>query len=479
MAVINPMAMPWKSRVASSRRHYSRCVIQRESGEEWPEEYSHDLSRPRTTPHIRPRPGRRRYLQPTILTVSQLSFCFLILLSIFCVSASATRSANGRRQERYGKLASELPGWELIEPDLASFGPGEIVYDRRYPVLPVHHELHRRQDGVGIEESSSGTAKTTSDRRLKFSSTSTAKPAAATLTSVIPPDSSSSPSSSSSSSTSSPTVPTSIVTAPGADSRLPRPFDTGLGNNYTQDSCPQFMNNFLRNESFTSCLPFSLLLQVACLLPLLRSNLANRFLQNSMSFFSVTKSFSTITRTLDAACRPIDATCNPLMMSIASQLRQDENCAADYRREQPLVVAAYNGLVAYEALYKAGCARDAGTGNYCFANAITNTSSPTDNYPYYLPLGIPLPGGSQPSCTTCLKKTMQIFNEAASAKNQQALIRTLPAAAQMINVGCGPGFANGTIPSAGQNAGAVSAAIPRWSTVILLALSFTTMTGVI
>ncbi|KAI4213793.1 MAG: hypothetical protein LQ349_009253 [Xanthoria aureola] len=226
-------------------------------------------------------------------------------------------------------------------------------------------------------------------------------------------------------------------------------------------TCRQFMNNFLRNETFTSCLPFSLLLQ------------------KSTSFFSVTKSFSAITRTLDAACRPIDATCNPLMMSIASQLRQDENCAADHRREQPLVVAAYNGLVAYEVLYKAGCARDAGTGNYCFANAITNTSSPTDNNPYYLPLGIALPGGNQPSCTTCLRETMQIFNEAASEKNQQALIRTLPAAAQMINVGCGPGFANGTIPSAGQNVGAISAAIPRWSTVVLLALSFATMTGLI
>lgn len=142
-------------------------------------------------------------------------------------------------------------------------------------------------------------------------------------------------------------------------------------------------------------------------------------------------------------------------------------------------MVAYNGLVAYEVLYKAGCARDGGTGNYCFANAITNTSSPTDNNPYYLPLGIPLPGGSKPSCTTCLRETMQIFNEGASGKNQQALIRTLPAAAQMINVGCGPGFANGTIPSTGQNASAVSAAIPRWSTVVLLALSFATATGVI
>ena len=198
-----------------------------------------------------------------------------------------------------------------------------------------------------------------------------------------------------------------------------------------------------------------------------------------MSFFSVTKSLSAITRTLVATCRPMDATCSPLMSSLATQLRQDDNCAADYRREQPLVVAAYNGLVAYGPLYQASCARDPNTGNYCFANAITNMSSPTDSYPYYLPLGIPLPGGSQPSCTPCLKETMRIFNGAAADRNQQALIPHLPAAAKMINVVCGPGFANETIPSSGLNAGAMSAAIPGWSTVFVLTVSFALGVGVL
>ncbi|KAL8860318.1 MAG: hypothetical protein Q9178_003289 [Gyalolechia marmorata] len=305
--------------------------------------------------------------------------------------------------------------------------------------MPLHNDLYRRQDGVDVERSSKGNAKTTADRRLRFSSTSTAKPAAATFTPVILPDSRSSSSSSSSTSA----EPTSIVSAPVPPSTLPRPFDTGLGNNYTQDSCPSFINKFLRNETFTSCLPFSLLLQ------------------NSMSFFSVTKSYSTITSTLDTACKSVGSTCNPLMASLAVQLRQDENCAADYRREQPLVVAAYNGLIAYEPLYKAGCARDPDEGKYCFANAITNISSPTDSYPYYLPLGIPLPGGSQPSCTDCLRGTMKIFNEAASNEKQQPLLDTLPAAAQMINVACGPGFANQTVPNAGQNSGTSLGINPR------------------
>ncbi|KAL8991422.1 MAG: hypothetical protein Q9169_007873 [Polycauliona sp. 2 TL-2023] len=328
--------------------------------------------------------------------------------------------------------------------------------------MPVHNDLYRRQDRASSEESSEETSTTTADRRLRFSSTSTAKPAAATFTSAVLPNSSSSPSTSSSTST--PAESTSIVTAPGTGSDLPRPFDTGLGNNYTSDTCPQFINSFLRNETFTSCLPFSLLLQ------------------NSMSFFSVTKSLSTITRTLDATCLPPSkaASCTPLMSSLASQLRSDSNCNQDYRREQPLVIAAYNGLVAYEPLYKAGCARDPVRGNYCFANAITNSSSPQDSYPYYLPLGIALPGGSQPSCTACLSETMRFFNEAASEggdKEQGVLRKTLPAAAHLINLGCGPGFANETVASAGENAGFVAKAVPRWSAVFVLMVLCVTVLG--
>lgn len=43
---------------------------------------------------------------------------------------------------------------------------------------------------------------------------------------------------------------------------LPKPFDTTLGNNFTQSSCPAFFESFLTNATFTACLPFSLLLQV-------------------------------------------------------------------------------------------------------------------------------------------------------------------------------------------------------------------------
>ncbi|KAL8917271.1 MAG: hypothetical protein Q9208_008047 [Pyrenodesmia sp. 3 TL-2023] len=198
----------------------------------------------------------------------------------------------------------------------------------------------------------------------------------------------------------------------------------------------------LSNDTFTSCLPLSLLLQ------------------NSMSFFSASKSFSAVTDTLDATCAVVDGSaCTTLLSSFASELRQDSRCGLDYRRQQPLVISAYNGLVAYEPLYRAGCEKDE-EGNYCFANAITNRTSPSDSYPYYLPLGIALPGGSQPTCSDCLKRTMGIFNQAANNEESQApLAENYANAAQMINVGCGPAFANQTV-RASKSAGQSSFAAP-------------------
>lgn len=45
-------------------------------------------------------------------------------------------------------------------------------------------------------------------------------------------------------------------------SPLPKAFDGGLGTNYTQPSCLTFLQDMISNDSFTSCLPFSVLLQV-------------------------------------------------------------------------------------------------------------------------------------------------------------------------------------------------------------------------
>lgn len=252
--------MPLEIRFASRRR--DSCAIT----EEWNERRTIGSSRASAIPissnHTRPRPGRRRSLPTTIHTL-HLVLCSLIILSSLCVPVSATRSYSGRPRPRYGNLAGRLPRFESIEPDLDHFQPGDIVYDRRFPAAPVHYDIYKRQDAVNVDQSSKGGgAASTAQKHLRFSSTSTARPAAATTTTEAPFTTASLPASKSTSSQSG--EPTLLVTAPGTESSsLPRPFDTGLGNNYTHPNCPVFMNSFLRNETFVSCVPFSLLLQVS------------------------------------------------------------------------------------------------------------------------------------------------------------------------------------------------------------------------
>lgn len=57
------------------------------------------------------------------------------------------------------------------------------------------------------------------------------------------------------------TTPDVDAPSPTASSSIPQPFDSNLGNNFT-DTCLDFFNNFLANTSFQQCVPFSLLLQV-------------------------------------------------------------------------------------------------------------------------------------------------------------------------------------------------------------------------
>lgn len=63
-----------------------------------------------------------------------------------------------------------------------------------------------------------------------------------------------------------------------SSSPLPTPFDQGFTGNMTE-SCTNFFNQFLADSTFTSCLPFSLLLQVC-----LRSFLQVRKVLTSIEF---------------------------------------------------------------------------------------------------------------------------------------------------------------------------------------------------
>jgi len=162
---------------------------------------------------LRPRRARRRELSFDCLSQRQpanrswpqaqkLMYFLLCGLLFFCQSVQAS-----------------LHGSSILER--------ELVFDRR-PAPKPRMGLHARQD-----DSSSSPAATT------------------TFSSIDAPSSTSSISESE------------IQTASSVPTSLPRPFDSSLGNNFTEPSCPQFFNDFLSNDTFQECLPFSLLLKVS------------------------------------------------------------------------------------------------------------------------------------------------------------------------------------------------------------------------
>lgn len=140
--------------------------------------------------------------------------------------------------------------------------------------------------------------------------------------------------------------------------------------------------------------------------------------------------------------------------------------------QNPMVTQAYNGFVAYQPLYHAGCLTD-NDGNYCFADAATNASAPTSSYIYYLPLGVQLPGGTQPTCNTCLQNTMAIFSTYAS-NSSQPLNDDYSTAAQQVDVLCGSRFVEATtVKSTSSAVGAVAPnGLLTVSTLFVVLLSF-------
>lgn len=155
------------------------------------------------------------------------------------------------------------------------------------------------------------------------------------------------------------------------------------------------------------------------------------------------RSLVQLDQTLDAVCGASFTQCSGLMSNLANQIMSDSNCGQDLQMQNPLVLQAYNGFIAYPTLYQAGCLKD-DTGDYCYANAVMNASAASSYYLYYLPLGVQLPGGSVPSCNRCLQNTMAIFATAA-ANSSVPLHMDYTAAAQMIDMNCGPSFVDATV----------------------------------
>ncbi|RYP26603.1 hypothetical protein DL766_006683 [Monosporascus sp. MC13-8B] len=222
-----------------------------------------------------------------------------------------------------------------------------------------------------------------------------------------------------------------------APSPLPRPFDGALAANFSgvnDGACPNFINNFLSDSTFRECYPLSLLLQV-----------------------------------LDESCKADSEFCSGYLDELANELISSGNCAWDYRQENSVVVQAYMGMRAYKTVYDATCLqdRDTDTSAYCFANAVTNLTTSSNVYLYYLPLNSTYPPRAEPSCNRCTRDTMAILQSDTSDRGS-SIASTYEGAALRINEVCGPDFVNATLAPEAVS----GAAIPmgRASAPVLLLL---------
>ncbi|KFX95548.1 hypothetical protein O988_05748, partial [Pseudogymnoascus sp. VKM F-3808] len=163
---------------------------------------------------------------------------------------------------------------------------------------------------------------------------------------------------SSSSSSSSSSINKSVATATPTETSapLPRPFDSNIGADFASEACPQFINSFLAAPEFKACYPVSLLLQ------------------SSQGFFETMHSPFLTTALLDHSCAA-PLTCAPYLSSLAATL--NSTCTLDLANANPTATMALTGLLAYPALRTATCLKSS-TGSYCFADAITNSTSDED-----------------------------------------------------------------------------------------------------
>ncbi|TVY51171.1 hypothetical protein LCER1_G007470 [Lachnellula cervina] len=339
---------------------------------------------------------------------SVLSYHLILLTLLICCLPLCSASLYSEIEERLVEPSEDLDVQESIGSALERLAKsGVILVDQSPHPRPLDAEsesdygvssndLRRRDDPLGDDSTSSSTSPKSTAQHSSSSPTTTTSAAAGIATATS-----------------------------GSMSALPTPFDSGFSSNLSA-TCSSFMNDMLANAEFKQCVPFSLLLQ------------------NSLSFFQAEKSIVKITQTLDASCAANVTSCTKLMTSFASNITQTSACSSDLSSKNPLIVSAQLGLQAYKPMYQASCLRNPSTNAYCFADAITNSSNPSDSFIYHLPLNVTLPGGSMPTCNNCLQQAMAVF-EAASSDRAGALASDYVPAAMQVNAICGPTFVNASL----------------------------------
>ncbi|KAJ5170891.1 uncharacterized protein N7500_003674 [Penicillium coprophilum] len=244
-----------------------------------------------------------------------------------------------------------------------------------------------------------------------------------------------------------------IVTASDTSTEMPEPFDTLSYNFASASTCIDFFTKWRANTTILSCTPISLLIQ------------------NSNAFFHTLNSAPATSHILDVSCSANVTECASIMTNLAIDLLKPENCGDDFQNNNSVVKGTYRDLVAYEPMYRATCLTNPSTQDYCFVDAVSNSTAPDDYGVYLMPLGTPLTVGDTPSCTKCLKATMETFSRWA-IRDGQSLDDTYLPSAKIVNDHCGDEFAttNITVGSADVTAGAGAVALPNIGIMSVMAL---------
>ncbi|KAF4452521.1 hypothetical protein F53441_4633 [Fusarium austroafricanum] len=245
------------------------------------------------------------------------------------------------------------------------------------------------------------------------------------------------------------TIQRAAKTAVATNTPLPEAFDGNLSAELTATSdsnCPAFLNGVLSNPSYETCYPLSMMLQT------------------SRGFFEAQKQLLSIVRVLDATCAANVTYCTDFFDAAARNLTASENCKAEWESGNSVVKQFLYGMKAYEMMYKATCLQTPEDDMYCYANAVTNTTTAANAYFYYLPYNLTLPGSTNPSCSWCIQETMNIFHAATTDRSQPVAL-TYESAARQVNTLCGPNFVNSTLAPEETNIAHTFA--PSWAGIVL------------
>jgi hypothetical protein len=220
-----------------------------------------------------------------------------------------------------------------------------------------------------------------------------------------------------------PSVPTTPPTIP---TPFPQPFDGGMAQNFSTLSCSNFFANMTNSLPFRTCRPFSLLLQTSTQFINAQTNLT---LMNSIIWGTCN------TTTSNAQC-----VLNMGWFAMALQTQ----CSQELTQLNAMATSTLTALQAFEVMHDVACLSDSTSNTYCFIDAVQDPN-PSDSYYYQLPLGIPLPSSTTPSCSSCNKKTMSIYANALQnttlAPQLAALKKSYdPSAAISVQL-CGASFA--------------------------------------